>query len=120
MARAVSWRDPAVSPPGLWFGMAAAPLCWFAQHLLVSTTVSLDCHRRWIVPAIWALCAGVLLVAFVLSWRALRRVPQPGPHGYAERRSRFVGLCSCIMPVMFLLLMTWQLIAGLVYSGCER
>lgn len=117
----MNWRDPAVSPPGLWFGAAAAPLCWFAQHLLMSSTVSLDCaNRPWIVPAIWALCAGVLLIAFAFSFLALRRVPQPGRYDYAARRSRFVGLCGCIMPMLFLLVMSWQLIAGLIYSGCER
>jgi hypothetical protein len=121
MARTVNWRDPAVSPRGLWLGAAAAPVCWFTQQLLMSSTVSLDCsHHDWIVPAVWALCTSVLLLAFFLSWHALHRVPHPGRHGYPERRSRFVGLVGCVMPMLFLVAMTWQGIAGLVYSGCER
>jgi hypothetical protein len=105
-----------------WTGAIAAPLCWAAQQLLVACLVPQHCHgRQWLVPSIWGLFAIVLLVATVISWRARARVSAVGePSDLVERRALFAGTLGIVMPLMFLVAMTWQGIAGMIYSGCER
>jgi hypothetical protein len=108
--------------PWVWTGAIAAPLCWFIQQLLASWLVPADCRgRQWLVPSLWIGFSVLLLAAMLVSWRDLRRVSRAGDRaGFSERRARFVGTAGTVMPMIFLLAMAWQGIAGLVYSGCER
>jgi membrane protein implicated in regulation of membrane protease activity len=110
------------SPLWIWCGAIAAPLCWFAQQLLAASLVPLDCRgRQWLVPAVCAMGATLLVVAMAVSWRALQRVSQPGgKERFSQRRARFVGIVGSVMPLMFLFAIIWQGIAGVIYSGCER
>jgi hypothetical protein len=61
-----------------------------------------------------------LLVAWVVSWRALRGLKSGDHAGFTERRARLVAIAGTVMPLLFLLAMAWQGLATLVYSGCER
>ena len=105
-----------------WAGALAAPLCWGAEQILSSTLVPQQCHGRpWLVPTIWGLLAFVLLGAMVVSWRARSRIAGGGePSDFVQRRALFVGTLGILMPALFLIAMTWQGIAGMIYSGCER
>jgi len=115
-------KAPSGPMPQVWAGAIAAPLAWFTQQVLMGSLVYQQCHGRpWLVPVIWAVFGVLVLAAMVVSWLGLRRLPaaDEGP-SFAERRARMVGVLGVAMPMLFLLVMTWQGVAGLVYSGCER
>jgi len=105
-----------------WLGCAAGPVCWYAHEQLSLWLMPITCdQRRWVPLALWPILALVLVVAGVGSWRARRRLPSLQAHaGRAEQRAVFVTFTGTIMPLIFLLVVMWQGIAGLVYSGCER
>jgi hypothetical protein len=107
---------------GIWAGCIAAPLLWFTQQVLAGALVQTNCTQRgWIVPTIWAVCSALVIAATGLSWRARRRAtPRDHPVGFTAQRQRFVGWIGGVMPLIFLVAMTWQAAATLVYSGCER
>lgn len=126
MARAVTESArpagaPASSPATSlrpWAGLIAGPACWFGQQVLFFVLARPGCggagHRLGLL-AIWAVLGLVLAAAGVLSWRAGLR---PAPT--AEERTGFVGFLGAAGAALFLLVMTWQAVAALTYSGCER
>ena len=106
---------------GTWAGCIAAPLLWFVYQVTASALTPAQCGARWISPVLWAACSAVIVAAMALSWRAGRRADPTGhPPGFTDQRRRFVGWIGGVMPIPFLIAMTWQLAASLVYSGCER
>jgi hypothetical protein len=108
-------------PSLIWLGAAAAPVCWFVQQVAMGATLSLACpSRQWIQPVLWLVCGVPLIIAFVVSLRALRTVPSGDSCGFSDRRSRFVGEIALAMPVLFFLVMTWQAAAAFTFSACER
>jgi hypothetical protein len=108
-------------PSLVWLGAAAAPVCWFTQQVAMGAAVPFACpDRQWIEPLLWIVCGVPLIVAFAVSFRALRRVPSGDAGAYSDRRSRFVGEIALAMPVIFFLVMTWQAAASFTFWACER
>jgi len=104
----------------IWAGAIAAPVCWFTQQLLAGILVPQDCHGRpWLVPTIWIVSSLLLVAAMGVSWRALTRLTPNETASFTEQRARLIGIAGVLMPVLFLIAMTWQGVASMVYSGCE-
>jgi hypothetical protein len=96
-------------------------VCWFLQQQIALRLVPASCGgRSWIMPAVCAFLALVLVAATLLSWRFLRALPLQGDRaGFTERRSRFIAVLGTLSPLFFRAALAWQGIAELIYSGCE-
>jgi len=93
---------------GLIAGMAAAGV----QHQLLSDALHFDCDfDRYGLPVGTAALALIALGGW-LSWRALRRHPQPGS------ARRLVAQMSVMAAALFAVMVAWQTMATLMLPGC--
>jgi hypothetical protein len=100
-----------------WAGALAAPILWFVQQQAVFWPLPDPCRRvSWMTLAVSLACVALVAAATVLSARTLQAT-RPSPAREAGHLLTF-GL-GVLMPLLFLVPMTWQAIGGIFYSGCE-
>jgi hypothetical protein len=103
-----------------WAGLAAGPFAWAVSFQLNYSIAHWQCVAKSHPAPLFSLLA--LLVAAggaVLSWRAWQ-VPDhgTGPPMAAHAR-RFLAGASAGIGALFALVILLQLVAGLVFGGCE-
>ena len=101
-----------------WAGALAAPILWFMQQQAAFWPLPDPCRSLgWTTLGVSLVCVALVVAATILSARTLR-MTRPGPRHEAGHLLTF-GL-AVVMPLIFLVPMAWQGIAGLFYSGCEQ
>lgn len=99
-----------------WAGIVLGPASWYAMHLAVATLSPWQCAGwPFLTPSIAAVAALVTAGGGILSWRSLQDPAVDGEH-----RPRFVARLGMAASLLFLFVIASQVVAGLVYSGCER
>lgn len=91
-----------------WAGLIAGGVAWYCAHDLGFYLVRANCRSPWIVPAI---NLTALLIAAAGGATSLYSSHSPRP------AAAWIGTGGA---ALFALVILWQGIAGLVYSGCER
>jgi hypothetical protein len=101
----------------IWAGALAAPVLWFVQQQLVYWRLPEPCGGlSWLTLAIWLACALLLAGACGVSARQIRMARGD----ISDARRLFAIGLAVVMPLLFLVPMSWQALGGLLYSGCER
>lgn len=103
-----------------WAGLLAGPAAWAVSFQTGYALVPWQCaNGSGLVP--WISAAGIVaaLAGGLLSWRAWNApLLSPGPP--AHKRTRvFVAALSVGAASLFALVMILQLLAGLIFEGCE-
>jgi hypothetical protein len=95
-------------------GLMAGAGAWYAAHDLSFYWSGNNCQHGWIAPTIHGIALIVCLCGGALSARTFRRTePSMGPQ-------YFLALLGSLGGLLFTLVILWQGVATLVYTGCER
>jgi drug/metabolite transporter (DMT)-like permease len=102
-----------------WAGALAAPPLWFIQQQVAYWRLPDSCgSQSWVTVLLGLACAALAAAACVVSARQIRG--ESAARGAINGRRLFLVGLTTVMPLMFLVPMIWQSLAGLIYSGCER
>jgi hypothetical protein len=92
-----------------WSGLIVGALAWYGAHELGFYLLRPNCQQPWIVPVIHLVALLLTAGAGAASLMAEPRRPR-SPMAW-------IGLGAA---ALFALVIAWQGVAGLIYSGCER
>jgi hypothetical protein len=99
-----------------WSGIFGGFIFWYAAHDLGFYYSAYNCFHRWILPTIHLIAFVGGLICVWLSYRAMSSSESPTIPGGRDFMARVgVGAGS-----IFTLVILWQGIAAIIYSGCER
>ncbi|MGN6551168.1 MAG: hypothetical protein ACTHJ3_14920 [Pararhizobium sp.] len=103
-----------------WAGFAAGPAAWAISFELNYSITHWQClaHARP-APLVSAGAIAVALAGAGLSWRAYRTASHGVAPPLTARTRRFLAGTSLGMALLFALAMALQLVAGLIFGGCE-
>jgi len=96
-----------------WAGLFGGGVSWYAAHDLALYLVNDNCRQMWITPVIHLVALAACLAAGWVSWRAL-------PADRGDHRRVFAASLGVAAAALFALVILWQGMATLIYSGCER
>ncbi|MFW6098260.1 MAG: hypothetical protein ACOC9Z_09285 [Chloroflexota bacterium] len=122
----------AVPPRQLWFGVAAGPILWAIQLVVVYALVSLACNWRFfsftllgvpgivvILTTVTLVLSAIVLYAGLLSWHNWRVIQEEEhAHGRREERHYFLAYSGVLLSALFLLVMLVSLIPAFVLGPC--
>jgi hypothetical protein len=104
-----------------WGGLALGPFAWATTLQANYALADWQCAHG--IPATpWISLAGMLVAALgaALSYRALSASDGGPPPPEAVRLRRFVALIGSLCALLFVLVNGLQLLASLIFTGCER
>jgi hypothetical protein len=96
-----------------WIGLIGGAGAWFTAHELSFYLSSANCSRPWIAPLIHLVALVVAAASAGLAFHAGRNRSQPG-------LSQFVWMVGTAAGALFTVVVLWQGVATIVYSGCAR
>jgi hypothetical protein len=98
-----------------WAGLAAGPTAWGAAFQAGYAFADWQCaHTLHPTPWLLAVALAVALAGALLSWPALLGGPS------ATHTRRFLAALSLLTALLFALVIALQLVATLIFTGCER
>ena len=96
-----------------WAGAFVAPVVWFVQQQLVYWRLPEPCGGgSWVTILIWMLCSVIVAAAALISARQIRMAHVENEVDHARRL--FAIWLAVVMPLLFLVPMTWQAVGGAV------
>ncbi|ESZ29299.1 hypothetical protein [Mesorhizobium sp. L2C084A000] len=103
-----------------WAGLVSGPVAWAIALQFDYSIASWQCHAGFRPTALFSLIgAAVALAGTLLSWHA---VHDRGHGTIPPRRARtraFLARTSVGIGALFTLILLAQVVAGLIFSGCE-
>jgi hypothetical protein len=98
-----------------WAGLAAGPAAWGAAFQASYAFADWQCaHTLHPTPWLLALALTVALAGALLTWPALSEGPS------TTHTRRFLAWLSLLTALLFALVIALQLVAALIFTGCER
>lgn len=103
-----------------WAGIVAGPAAWAVSFQLNYTLVPWQCANG-VRPIPWLLAVGILasLAGGFLSWRAWRSEGHGSEPPVTDHTRRFLAGVGVAAGLLFALVILLQLLAALVFAGCE-
>jgi hypothetical protein len=103
--------------PGLWAGLALAPLAWFVSQQ-VSYSLASFCiwGRSSVILAIHGVALVVAGLGILICWRGFRGT---GAHGGRTERHFLCGTGALLGTILMFAILA-QGAAALFFPGCER
>ena len=99
-----------------WAGLFAGGLAWYAAHDLSFYLVRHNCTTSHIIaPLIHLVALAIALGGGFISYREIRTPPGAGKEAYT-----FGATIGFTAALLLSVVIVWQGIATLVYTGCER
>jgi hypothetical protein len=95
-----------------WVGLIGGAAAWYGAHELGFYFSNANCARPWIAPVVHVIALSIAVVATLLSFRA---DPEHSRGGGSFVRAVGMGAGA-----LFALLILWQGVATIIYSGCEQ
>ena len=99
-----------------WAGVFGGAAFWYAAHDLSTYLLNVNCRHIWVAPFIHIIALIGAIASGYLSYRAW-------PDGDSSNRDRFLSFSSMVgvaAAALFALVILWQGVAAIVFSGCER
>lgn len=123
-----------IAKPGI--GIFGGFLCWYTAHEVGIFGADVDCRLRWILTTVHGVTFVLCLACAWWSYQALLKVGKQS-HGKNQNQiavgdsseepkqlksssDRFVALISLGAAFLFALVIFWQAVAAMIYTGCER
>ncbi|MDD5460068.1 MAG: hypothetical protein PHG00_00275 [Methylococcales bacterium] len=100
-----------------WAGVFGGAAFWYAAHDLATYLSAFNCRHGWVAASIHLIALLGAMGCGILSYQTL---PGSGSDGSERRRLTFSGGIGMAAAALFSLVILWQGIATLIYSGCER
>jgi hypothetical protein len=98
-----------------WAGLFAGGFAWYAAHDLSLYLVRQNCTTsQLIAPLIHLVALAIALGGGFISYREIRTI-RAGGHAYS-----FAALVGFAAAILLSIVIVWQGVATLVYTGCER
>ncbi|ESY63926.1 MULTISPECIES: hypothetical protein [Mesorhizobium] len=103
-----------------WAGLVSGPVAWAITLQLDYSIAFWQCHAGFRPTALFSLIgAAAAMAGALLSWRAVHdRRHGRSPPSKARTRA-FLARASVGIGALFTLILLAQLVAGLIFSGCE-
>lgn len=95
-----------------WIGILGGAIAWYSAHELGFYFSDFNCHHRAILPIVHVVALAAALWCTWLSFRAI--------HDQPTSSKRFIAMVGVAAGALFSYVVFQQLIATLIYSGCER
>lgn len=106
----------ALQQPRPWLGLIGGAIAWYLAHDISFYYSHTNCDHRYIVPTVHVLALMVSLYCGLLSYRSF---PSPSTAGFENRPAFFSGIGTAAAG-LFSLVIAWQGLAALFFTGCER
>ncbi|WP_214474968.1 hypothetical protein [Mesorhizobium sp. dw_380] len=103
-----------------WAGLVSGPAAWAITLQLDYSIAFWQCHAGFRVTALFSLIGAAAATAGVLlSWRAVRDRRHGTSPPLKVRARAFLARTSVGIGALFTLIILAQMVAGLIFSGCE-
>jgi hypothetical protein len=99
-----------------WAGVFGGAFFWYAAHDLSLYFSAENCKHGWIAPTIHIVALIGAIISGVLSYQAWPK----GDDGIRHRRLAFTTIVGVTAAGLFAIVILWQGIATLIYTGCEQ
>lgn len=102
-----------------WAGLVSGPSAWAITLQLDYSIAFWQCHAGFRATVLFSLIgAAVALAGTLLSWQAIHGRHSATPPRAARTRA-FLARTSVGIGALFTLVVLAQVLAGLIFSGCE-
>jgi hypothetical protein len=98
-----------------WTAIALGPLCWFGDLVASDALQPIACTRVPRLLPLVALGFSVPLIIAALAAFSAWRSARP-----RAARSEFVTTLGLVMPMIFLVALSWSGLATAIFAPCER
>jgi hypothetical protein len=104
-----------------WVGLAAGPAAWGCSFQINYSVASWQCQSGHIVaPWISLIGISIALVGGLFSYFVWRQPASPVGSSPELQTDRFLGAVGAALSALFIAVMLMQLVAALIFGGCER
>jgi len=100
---------------GKWAGLFSGSMAWGLEQQILSTTAYTSCPpgANVLATTVAVVCALVAIAGGLLSWRAMRALPESAPQSDVRLHAdRFIAVMSMMMAVMGVLAIAFGTPAG--------